>query len=274
MFTHPDSLRSLRAYVTFANEHLPAISEINAAAYARVPAFVPMLTQLEGEAMLAQNRANMLRITAAAADGKWQPYIESLRTRGASYARMGMDFTDWTNVFRYLKSGVIDLVFQILRDDEDRRWTSRGVAELLDVVVQVVGQEFFDTQTAALREKDAAIRTLGTTVLVAEPRVLVVPLIGEVDDERVRILHAKLLPAIRAERARAVVLDLTGVAALDSNAMAQLGRLSHAAELMGARVILSGLAPDLCRSLVEIGVDVPAGGSFATLAEALADARR
>ena len=65
-----------------------------------------------------------------------------------------------------------------------------------------------------------------------------------------------MLRAIRANRAKAVVIDITGVPAVDSKIANHLLQTVDAARLMGARVIVTGLSPDVAQALVYIGVDL------------------
>jgi len=52
------------------------------------------------------------------------------------------------------------------------------------------------------------------------------------------------------------VVDITGVAAVDSKVANHLLQTAEAARLMGATVILTGLSPEVAQSLVSIGVDL------------------
>ena len=66
----------------------------------------------------------------------------------------------------------------------------------------------------------------------------------------------QLLHGIRIHRARVVVIDVTGVAAMDSNVANHLVLAVEASRLLGAAVILTGLSPEIAQTLVNIGVDL------------------
>jgi rsbT co-antagonist protein RsbR len=82
-------------------------------------------------------------------------------------------------------------------------------------------------------------------------------------------MSAKLLAAIRAQRARAVVIDVTGVPTLDTAAAEHLMRCARSSRLMGARLIVSGPSSDACRTLTTIGVSMTGVDTVGSLAEAL-----
>ena len=51
------------------------------------------------------------------------------------------------------------------------------------------------------------------------------------------------------------MVDITGVPAVDSKVANHLLQTAEAARLMGAKVILTGLSPEVAQSLVSIGVE-------------------
>jgi len=107
-----------------------------------------------------------------------------------------------------------------------------------------------------IREQQEAIRELSTPVLQVRERLLILPIIGVIDPQRARQLTEQLLRGIRTNRARVVVIDITGVAAMDSNVANHLVLTVEASRLLGATVIVTGLSPEIAQTLVNIGVDL------------------
>lgn len=107
-----------------------------------------------------------------------------------------------------------------------------------------------------IRQQQEAIRELSTPVLQIRDRLLLLPIIGVIDTLRARLITESLLRAVRANRARVVVMDVTGVATIDSKVANHLLQTVSAARLMGATVIVSGLSSDVAQSLVSLGIDV------------------
>jgi PAS domain S-box-containing protein len=104
------------------------------------------------------------------------------------------------------------------------------------------------------RRLEAAVRELSTPVLQAQDRLLIVPLIGPVDAARASQLRDQLLDAIRRRRAKAVVIDLTGVPKVDARIADGLLRTVEAARLLGASVILAGISHGMAQALIDISV--------------------
>jgi rsbT co-antagonist protein RsbR len=107
-----------------------------------------------------------------------------------------------------------------------------------------------------IREQQEAIRELSTPVLQVRERLLILPIIGVIDPHRARQLTEQLLRGIRTNRAKVVVIDITGVAAMDATVANHLVQTVEASRLLGATVIVTGLSPEIAQTIVNIGVDL------------------
>jgi len=115
---------------------------------------------------------------------------------------------------------------------------------------------FVQERERVIREQQEAIRELSTPVLQVRERLLILPIIGLIDPARARQLTEQLLRGIRTNRAKVVVIDITGVAAMDANVANHLVLTVESARLLGATVIVTGLSPEIAQTLVNIGVDL------------------
>ena len=123
-------------------------------------------------------------------------------------------------------------------------------------VANAVAVGFVQERERIIREQQQSIRELSTPVLQVRERLLILPIIGVIDSHRARQLTEQLLRGIRANRARVVVIDITGVAAMDSSVANHLVQTVEASRLLGATVIVTGLSPEIAQTLVRIGVNL------------------
>src|SRR5689334_1400175 len=123
-------------------------------------------------------------------------------------------------------------------------------------IANTVAVGFVQERERIIREQQEAIRELSTPVLQVRERLLILPIIGVMDPQCARQLTEQLLRGIRANRARVVVIDITGVAAIDSSVANHLVQTVDASRLMGATVIVTGLSSEIAQTLVTIGVDL------------------
>ena len=81
------------------------------------------------------------------------------------------------------------------------------------------------------------------------------PLIGTIDVQRAQQITENLLAAVVRQRARFVLLDITGISALDKAVAGHLQQVVQATSLLGARCVLIGVSPKVAASFASLGVD-------------------
>jgi rsbT co-antagonist protein RsbR len=123
-------------------------------------------------------------------------------------------------------------------------------------IANTVAVGFVQERERVIRQQQEAIRELSTPVLQVRERLLILPIIGVIDPQRARQLTEQLLRGIRTNRAKVIVIDITGVAAMDVTVANHLVQTVEASRLLGATVIVTGLSPEIAQTLVTIGVDL------------------
>jgi len=141
-------------------------------------------------------------------------------------------------------------------------------------IANTVGVSFVQERERIIREQQEAIRELSTPVLQVRERLLILPIIGVIDPQRARQLTEQLLRGIRTNRAKVVVLDITGVPYIDSPVANHLVQTVEAARLLGAIVIVTGLSPEIAQTLVNIGVDLGKMNTVGDLQGGIEEAER
>lgn len=102
----------------------------------------------------------------------------------------------------------------------------------------------------------AAIHELSTPILELWSNVLVLPLIGVVDTGRGEQVMTTALDAIARRQARWMIIDITGVDAVDTHAASLVVGLVNAARLLGTACVLTGVQPAVAQTLIGLGVDL------------------
>ena len=123
-------------------------------------------------------------------------------------------------------------------------------------IANTVAVGFVQERERVIRQQQEAIRELSTPVLQVRERLLILPIIGVIDPHRARQLTEQLLRGIRTNRAKVVVIDITGVAAMDATVANHLVQTVEASRLLGASSIVTGLSPEIAQTLVNIGVEL------------------
>ena len=141
-------------------------------------------------------------------------------------------------------------------------------------VANTVAVGFVQERERIIRQQQEAIRELSTPVLQVRERLLILPIIGVLDSQRARQVTEQLLRGIRTNRAKVVVIDITGVPTIDSTVANHLVQTVEASRLMGASVIITGLSPEIAQTLVTIGVDLSKMNAVGDLQGGIEEAER
>ncbi len=137
-----------------------------------------------------------------------------------------------------------------------------GRVLFLDLSVAIDSYVFERDRT--IRAQQRELEELSTPVLQLRQGLLILPIIGVLDSYRAQQLTEQLLQAIRTRRGKVVVLDVTGVAMVDSRVANHLIQTVDAARLMGATAIVTGVSPEVAQTLVSLGVNL---GNVITVAD-------
>jgi len=104
------------------------------------------------------------------------------------------------------------------------------------------------------REQRLRISELSSPVVEIWDGVLLVPLVGTLDDQRASQMSTALLEAVRSEGARVVLVDITGCTVVDTYTAAHLVNTVRSVRLLGAATIITGVSAHVASDLVKLGV--------------------
>lgn len=124
----------------------------------------------------------------------------------------------------------------------------------------------------AQRRLFATIQELSTPLLPVWDGVVVLPLVGHIDTQRADAIMQTLLQGVSQRRARVAILDVTGVAILDTHVVKLLLQAIRAVELLGAQVLLAGITPTMAHVVVAQGIDLGGLRTYRDLRSAIEDA--
>lgn len=100
------------------------------------------------------------------------------------------------------------------------------------------------------------IQQLSVPLLPVLDDVLVLPLVGHLDEQRASDLTEMLLKGVYAQRARMLIIDITGVAVVDGKVLGVLLQAAQAVQLLGTKVILAGISPEIAQYIANQQVDL------------------
>lgn len=239
------------------------------------PEFGPVLKGMDPEQRAQTNRRSRELQRRALLDDDWDPYLADLRAQGDHYAQAGISFPAWFELISVFRRLMTPHLFSAYGHAPERfQHAADAMNDLIDKALAVIGQAYLEAKERLIARHQEAFKELSTPVLQARDGLLILPLIGILDTERARQLTEQLLHAIRANRARAVVIDITGVPAVDTKVANHLAQTVEAARLMGATAVISGLSAEVAQALVTLGIDLGKVRTVADLQSGIDEANR
>lgn len=151
------------------------------------------------------------------------------------------------------------------REEAQHRHLAEARAKSLEVSNAILRE-----QLATIVRQQAQIQRLSAPIASVWQGVVMVPIVGTMDDDQIGGLSERLLKAVCDQRARVAILDLTGLEAVDAATGERLRAIVRAVRLLGARCHITGIRPALAVAFVQ--QDMRGILSFGTLADGLAAA--
>jgi methyl-accepting chemotaxis protein len=132
--------------------------------------------------------------------------------------------------------------------------------------------KFASDITEEVQKRSLALLEMSTPVTKIWEGVLFAPIVGIVDSRRSVDIMNKALSSIADTHARTLLLDISGVAVVDTAVANHLIKIAKAAVLMGCKTIISGISPSIAQTIAELGIELGAIQTTSTIESALRDA--
>jgi rsbT co-antagonist protein RsbR len=122
---------------------------------------------------------------------------------------------------------------------------------------------------AIINEQRSAIRALSAPIIQVWDRVIALPVVGTLDEERAEEITGRLLDAVAANASRYAILDLTGVETVDEGTAQHLVKIIRAIQLLGTKSIVTGIRPAMAQTLIALGAGFGGARTVSNLREAI-----
>lgn len=237
--------------------------------YAPLLAHPGTLRFLDDPARVARLKRAQATYFLALFDGRCDlDYVADRLRVGFAHERIGLPPKWYLGAYnRYL--ALLRGVFraELGLDDAERAHASLQKLVFFDMGLAI--DTYIHAQLATVERHRAAVDELSTPVISVYERVLLLPIVGTVDTARARQIMEAVLQRVSDEKARVLILDIAGVALVDTQVADHLLKATAAVRLLGAATILTGISPQVARTVIELGVDISTMHTRAKLADGI-----
>ncbi len=250
---HPEDLGLLKTHAELGHELTPAIVE---AFYEHLLASPETAEYLSAPGMIERLQRKQAHYFHTLFSGHIDlHYVEERLRVGAVHERIGVPPRWYIGAYsRYLV--LAHAAFHDRLEQAEAVAVTAALEKVMHFDAALAMDAYISAHLETATRQRAAIRELSTPVIRVHDRVLLLPLIGTVDSHRAQEVMQQALVSISEEQARVLLLDIAGVAVVDTQVADHLLKMTAAVRLLGAQTVLTGISPMVARTMVELGVDV------------------
>ncbi|MGF2615855.1 STAS domain-containing protein [Rossellomorea vietnamensis] len=128
---------------------------------------------------------------------------------------------------------------------------------LLDEAILIFGLSYVQYHENALKNTKEEFLSISSPVVKIFDSVAILPLIGDIDGERAHIILEKTLNKASQYRLSHLIIDLSGVTMMDDMVASEIMKIAEALKLLGIKVILTGILPDMAHKIIQQGIHLP-----------------
>lgn len=223
---------------------------------------------------------NELSALFAAHDGDDPPQIpgssvlaELTAELSASRAKLGFRPTDTAYYLIALKNVLTRHLVRLLDGKQlDLVACLAAVDEVLDRLALMTFEAYVETRERLIAQQSLSLVELSSPVVRLWDQIILLPLVGIIDTVRARQFTERLLEAITRYEARVTLIDVTGVPVFDTGVAKHIMKSVEAAQLLGTRIVMTGLSPEGAQTLTKLNVSFANVVSRASLRAGVAEA--
>jgi rsbT co-antagonist protein RsbR len=263
-----EDLALLREMRSFAQEHTGAIVE---RFYEHLMSQPETRAFLDDRALVQRLKRTQTRYFLELFDGQIDlDYVERRLRIGAVHERLGVAPRWYIGAYGHYLSLVNERLQGVHHEPAEARRHIDIVEKVMHFDASLAMDAYIAAHLETVHRQQVAIRELSTPVIRVYDRVLMMPLVGTVDSLRAQQIMESVLLRLSEEQARVLILDIAGVAVVDTQVADYLLKTTAAVRLLGAKTILTGISPQVARTIVELGVNLSTLHTRNKLADGLA----
>lgn len=201
-------------------------------------------------------------------DGLRSLLTDLSRTR----ARQGFTPTETAVSVFALKDATLTLLQE--QGDASGYQAFAALSRVVDQLGLFVFEAYVSTRETVIAEQAESLLELSTPVVKLWDGIVALPLVGTLDSARTQVVMEALLQALVDTGSEHAIIDITGVASVDTQVAQHLLKTVQAARLLGAECIVSGIRPQIAQTVVALGIEFGDIQTKASLADAMLVAMR
>lgn len=196
-------------------------------------------------------------------------YIETRRHVGRIHARIGLSLPSYMAAMNYSFVTLVTTLYQRELGENEYADAVSSITKLLHLDVTIVSETYARMVNEQIAQQGKALLLMSTPVTQIWEDILMLPMVGVIDSRRAQDVMSTVLARVFDTRAKVFIMDISGVAVVDSAVANHLIKITKSTGLMGCTSLVSGISPSIAQTMVNLGFDVSEISTCATLRDAL-----
>jgi rsbT co-antagonist protein RsbR len=201
-----------------------------------------------------------------------EEYLSLRRRLGETHARVGLPLDTYFAGADYFLSLFIDLLDQQKMTLKEYKSTRRALNKLVHLDMTIIVQSYEHLVNEGIAAQSKSLLEMSTPVTQIWNGILLLPVVGLIDSKRAQDIMNSTLAKISESQARSFILDISGVAVVDTAVANHLVKITKATRLMGCESTISGVSPAIAQTIVDLGIDVEEVNTTGNMRSALLEA--
>jgi rsbT co-antagonist protein RsbR len=189
--------------------------------------------------------------------GEYDPINKLLDETSREFAARGFTLLETGTYFFSLKDTMIEYL--------QKEYTVKPgilselvtvVSKLFDSLALTAFDSFHKNREKTIKEYVKVLGEMATPVLLLWKDILFLPIVGVVDSRRAQTIMEQILEQISEKSSKILIMDILGVAVVDSAVANHIVKITRATKLMGCEAIITGISSPIAQTIVSLGIDL------------------
>jgi rsbT co-antagonist protein RsbR len=115
----------------------------------------------------------------------------------------------------------------------------------------------------------SAIMELSAPLIPLLENITVMPIVGAIDTDRAELITQNLLYGAIKNESKVVLIDITGVAEVNTMVARHIVKAAEAIHLIGAECIVVGIRPEIAQTMISLGIDMDMLTTLSSMSQGL-----
>lgn len=202
--------------------------------------------------------------------GEYDPLNKLLDETSKEFSARGFTLFETGDYFFSLKDTILEFL--------QKEYTAKPgiinqvviiVSNLFDTLALTAFDSFLKGREKTIKDYVKVMSEMATPILLLWKDILFLPIVGVVDSKRTQTIMEQILQQISEKNSKILIVDILGVAVVDSAVANHIVKITRATKLMGCESIITGISASIAQTMVSLGIDLGGLTTKSTLIDGL-----